>query len=200
LRVTLSIRTHCRIALDLFICDLPAFFDAADAAAVCSFLNTSLPDGSSALERDRSNDASAGVAVAVGCKQKWPRVHEFVRTRARFLQAENVTPQSSDDGCQPHILVSRAPSRKRKRSPSKPVIYTEFVLKKVNTGSDEAITQVLVAFAPAVHSPQAAAQVASACGVSRHVFSRFGTKDKVTAVPVPSMRRWHVTRSRCRQQ
>jgi hypothetical protein len=177
---TLPIRTHCRLALDLFICDLPAFFDATDAAAVCHFLVTSAPDGASAT--------GAGVAVAVGRVQQWPRVHEFVHSRARFLKAENVTKGCSDGAVQPHVLLSRAPSRKRKRSPSDPIIYTEFVLKKVNLGSDEAIAQVRSAAVAlstlAQHlqhapSPKAVWQVASACAVSRHVFSRFGTKDKV---------------------
>ena len=145
-------RTHCRLALDHFICDLPSFFDAADASALCNFLNTSLPDGSSAVDADQDGAAGAGVedgrtragvAVAIGRKQQWPRVHEFIRSRARFLQAEDVAVSSGDgDAALPHVWVSRAPSRKRKRSPSKPVIYTEFVLKKVNLGSDEAIAQV----------------------------------------------------------
>lgn len=136
-------RTHCRLALDHFICDLPSFFDAADASALCNFLNTSLPDGSSAVDADQDGGAGAGVAVAIGRKQQWPRVHEFIRSRARFLQADDVAVGSGDgDAALPHVWVSRAPSRKRKRSPSKPVIYTEFVLKKVNLGSDEAIAQV----------------------------------------------------------
>ena len=180
--MTRSIRTHCRLALDLFICDLPTFFDATDAAAVCNFLNTSLPDGSSAVERSPGDGACAGVAVAAGCMQHWPRVHEFVRTRARFLKAENVTKQGCDDGREPHVVLSRAPSRKRQRSPSKAAVYTEFVLKKVNMGSDDAISQVRVAFFCARRNRCKALkrrQVAKACGVSRHVFSRFGTKDKV---------------------
>jgi hypothetical protein len=137
-------RTHCRLALDPFICDFPAFFDAADCAALCNFLNTSLPDGSSAFERDGSAADAVGVAVAVGKMQQWPRVHEFIHTRARFLMAENVT-KSSDAATEPHVFVSRAPSRKRKRSPSRPITFTEFVLKKVNLGSEEAISQVLPA-------------------------------------------------------
>jgi hypothetical protein len=136
----LPIRTHCRIALDPFICDLPAFFDSTDAAAVCKFLVTSAPDGPGACARDERS--ATGVAVAVGRMQQWPRVHEFIHNRARFLSAENVTKCCSDGGVEPHVFLSRAPSRKRKRSPSDPIIYTEFVLKKVNLGSDEAIAQV----------------------------------------------------------
>ncbi len=68
-------------------------------------------------------------------------MHEFIQSRARFLKAEDVR-HSNGNATQPHVFVSRAPSRKRKRSPSKPVIYTEFVLKKINMGSDEAIAQV----------------------------------------------------------
>jgi hypothetical protein len=73
--------------------------------------------------------------------QQWNRVHEFIRSRARFLNAQNVTKSPTESGL-PHVLITRAPSRKRKRSPSTPASYTEFVLKKVNIGSDEAITQV----------------------------------------------------------
>lgn len=70
-------------------------------------------------------------------------MHEFVHSRARFLKAENVTKCA-----EPHVFVSRAASRKRKRSPSRPVTYTEFVLKKVNLGSEEAIAQVLQMLSP----------------------------------------------------
>jgi hypothetical protein len=138
----LPIRTHCRLALDHFICDLPSFFDASDAAAVCSFLVSSLPDGVNASPRDENSATSAGIAVAVNRMQQWPRVHEFTHSRARFLKAENVTKCCPDIGTQPHVFLSRAPNRKRKRSPTDPIIYTEFVLKKVNLGSDEAIAQV----------------------------------------------------------
>lgn len=101
----------------------------------------SLPDSASACASNDGGTTVTGVAVAVGRMQQWPRVHEFVHSRARFLKAENVT-KCSDDGAQPHIFLSRAPSRKRKRSPSDPIIYTEFVLKKVNLSSDEAIAHV----------------------------------------------------------
>ena len=108
---------------------------------MCNFLITSLPDSASTCASNEGGTTGTGVAVAVGRMQQWPRVHEFVHSRARFLKAENVT-KCSDDGAQPHVFLSRAPSRKRKRSPSDPVIYTEFVLKKVNLSSDEAIAHV----------------------------------------------------------
>ncbi len=109
---------------------------------MCSFLVSSLPDGVSASPRDEGSATSAGIAVAVNRMQQWPRVHEFTHSRARFLKAENVTKCCPDVGTQPHVFLSRAPNRKRKRSPTDPIIYTEFVLKKVNLGSDEAIAQV----------------------------------------------------------
>jgi hypothetical protein len=102
--------------------------------------------------------------------------------------AENVT-KCSDDGAAPHVFVTRAPSRKRKRSPSRPVTYTEFVLKKVNLGSEDAISQVnsdlvlsLLLCSSLFTASSAISQVASACGVSRHIFTRFGTKDKVATL------------------
>jgi hypothetical protein len=108
---------------------------------LCKFLNTSAADGSSAFARDDDGAALTGVAVAGGRPQQWPRVHEFIHSRARFLKAENVT-NCDGAGAEPHVFISRAASRKRKRSPSKPVTYTEFVLKKVNMSSEEAISQV----------------------------------------------------------